>query len=76
MFLGAGSNRQPVLVRLGRDEHRQAAFWVSAVLALTREITSYRRDPHQPGGIARIRRLHTDLAAALRHAEHLHHRLC
>lgn len=71
VYLSAESNRRQILDHLGDDPHRRAAFWVSAVLVLTREIASYRRDPAQPGGAALAQRLHNDLRHVLRHTQRL-----
>jgi hypothetical protein len=69
VYLAADSNRRQILAHLGDDPRRQAAFWLSTVLVLTREIASYQRDPRQPEGLNRVQRLQADLAAVLRRIE-------
>lgn len=72
LFIGPAADRRRVLARLGDDPRLHAGFWISAVLALTREITSQRRNPDPGGGMSRLRRLHADLGDALTAAAGLH----
>ncbi|MEV4416192.1 HAD-IA family hydrolase [Catellatospora sp. NPDC049609] len=48
LFIGPAADRRRVLARLGDDLGLHAGFWISAVIALSREIISQRRPPTPP----------------------------